>query len=495
MAISASEIVSARPGVISAGGTALDLIGLLLTSSPRVPIGSVLSFSSAPTVATYFGPTSPEATFASTYFLGFDNSTVKPGALLISQYPTAPVASYLRGGPITLAQAQAASPATLTLTIDGAPHTSSAINLAAVNSLSAAAAAIQAAFTGLGATVTYDSVSAGFVVTSATTGTTSSVSFGSGPIAASLMLTQATGALVSAGAPADTPAGAMAVVIGLTQDFATFTTLFEPNTADCEAFSAWANSQDDRYAYVLWDTDPTVATADATASAGAAIVTAGYSGTVLVYAPTNGAAMAAFIMGTAASVDYTATNGRTVFAGRGQSGLPPDITSTAIYDNVKANGYNCYGDFGTAAQEFIMLQPGSITGEFLWIDSFLNEIQLTNAFQLAGMELITTVGEIPFNTAGDGLIDGAFADTINQALDFGSIRAGVTLSSLQTTEINNLAGPGVAAIVSQRGWYLRPGASTATPQVRQARGPIQPLFLYADGQSVQTINITSLEVQ
>ena len=82
--IPASYFVSIVPGVIIAGGSALDLNGLMLTSGTRTPIGSVLSFASSAAVATYYGASSTEAQAAAIYFLGFDNSNVKPGALLVT---------------------------------------------------------------------------------------------------------------------------------------------------------------------------------------------------------------------------------------------------------------------------------------------------------------------------------------------------------------------------------------------------------------------------
>ena len=139
--IPASLYVSVTPSVVSGGGTGLNLIELMLTTNTRVPIGQVYSFPSLAAVQTYFGSSSSEAAAAAVYFLGFDGSTVKPGALLFAQYPTANVGAYLRGGNVsglTLAQLQALS-GVLTVTIDGTPHTSSAINLSAVTSFSAAA--------------------------------------------------------------------------------------------------------------------------------------------------------------------------------------------------------------------------------------------------------------------------------------------------------------------------------------------------------------------
>ncbi len=79
MSIPASEIVQVVPGVIGAGGSALDLNGLILTTDTAVPVGTVQSFATARDVERFFGATSTEATLAGIYFNGFDNSTRKPG--------------------------------------------------------------------------------------------------------------------------------------------------------------------------------------------------------------------------------------------------------------------------------------------------------------------------------------------------------------------------------------------------------------------------------
>ena len=83
--IPARDIVQVNPGVLPAGGSALDMIGLMLTPSTRPPLGQILGFASPTDVSTYFGPSSLEASLATIYFNGFDNSHKKPGSLLFAQ--------------------------------------------------------------------------------------------------------------------------------------------------------------------------------------------------------------------------------------------------------------------------------------------------------------------------------------------------------------------------------------------------------------------------
>ncbi len=144
-----SHFSQVLPGVVSAGGNAVTLNGLFLTTNTRVPIGTVLSL--APTVVTdYFGPTSAEAAEAAVYGLGFTGCTQYPGAMLFAQYPIVPVAAWLRGGSVAslgLAGLQALPTGSLNVVVDGYTHAISSISLSTYSSQSAMATAIGAAFT------------------------------------------------------------------------------------------------------------------------------------------------------------------------------------------------------------------------------------------------------------------------------------------------------------------------------------------------------------
>ena len=497
--IPASAIVSVTPNVISAGGTGLDLCGLFLTSSGRVPIGTVAAFASVAAVGEYFGVGSTEYTAAVTYFNGFEGSPIKPASLVFAQYPTAAVAAYLRGGDISavaLADLQDIT-GTVIITIDGDEVTTASLDFSSAVSFSTAADVLEAALIAAGATgtsVTYDSVSGAFVVTSPTTGAASTITVAAGTAAAALKLTAATGAVTSQGATAGVPGTAMAAIVAQTQNFATFATLFEPSTDDCVAFAAWAAGAGARFVYVLWDTDNAPTTAVDTTSAGHRITAAGYGSTALVYAPVNGVRAAAFVMGAVASIDFNRAEGRTNLAFRSSANLSPDVTNETVATNLIANSYNFYGAYATANDGFVFLYPGSVTGDFLWLDSLVNEIWLTNALQLAFMGLLSAMTNVPYNAQGYALIGQAAADPINAALNFGAIRAGVTLSAEQRAQINAGAGTTEAATtVETLGYFLQ--VQPASPSVRAARSSPPINLWYTDGQSIQKIALNSLEVQ
>lgn len=488
--IPASELASVQPGVIGTGGSPLSLNTVVLTQDPSIPVGAVQPFPTPLSVSNWFGASSPEAAIANVYFLGFDNSNIKPGTIFFAQYPAAPVAAYVRGGSVrgmTLAQLKALS-GVLSVTVDGTLKTSTAINLSAATSFTNAATIIAAGFTG-GPNVTYDNLRQAFVLTSTTTGASSSITAASGTLSAGLLLTTATGAVTSQGAIASVPATFMNAVTQVTQNWATFMTVWEPLLADKLLFAIWSNAQNQRYEYVCWDSDITATQSGNTTAFGPQCIAANYDGVVAVYPSAD---KAAFICGAAASIDFNQLNGRITFAYKGQSGLLADVTDVTIARNLIANGYNFYGAYATANQAFTLLQPGAVPGKWKWIDAYINQIYLNSQFQLAMVELMANTKSLPYNELGYGLVSAALQDPIDQAKDFGSIRAGVPLSSQQAALVNMAAGVPIDQSLTNVGYYLQ--VLPATAQVRGLRQSPPCTFWYMDGGSIQKLNLASIDV-
>ncbi len=660
--IPASTLASVTPSVLSAGGNALDLIGMMLTTSNRIPIGTVADFSSSLAGSSFFSSTAPETAEMAVYFLGFDNSSVKPGSLKAAQYPAAGAPAYLWGGNasgLTVPQLAALS-GSLSVVMDGVAHAAASINLTGASSFTAAAGLVQTglnasipqgvafsaagiapasaltitasisgnvmdvtstsgaiqpgtAITGTGVTagtivvnqlsgaaggtgqyavnknqvvpstaglagaygvltvttissgtvstgqvvtggtttantqvmaqltgatpggtgtyvvtnsqtstptsassapvaVTYDSVSGGFVITGGSIGAayaTSSAAFATGTLAASLFLTSATGAVVSQGSAAPTPASFMNSLIANDSDWCTFWTLFDPDgssaggNAQKKLFSDWVNTTNDGYVYACWDTDasPTTST-NATASLGGQLQASQASGTVLCWQPDpEGVADAvtgiqyyegAFFAGLVASIDFTATNGSATPFGKSQTGLTASVTNDLVRRNLDANGYNYIGAYATRSEQFVLWNKGVISGPFQWAQPYVQQIWLNNAIQQALMVLFTNTLSLPFETDGYSLVSNALADPINAALNFGAIRAGVPLSAAQATEVNNSAGLKIDTTITAQGYYLQ--VVIASPQTRQARGPVLVNLFYTDGGSIQQISVNSIDI-
>lgn len=492
--IPASKIVNIIPNVIAAGGAAMVLSGLILTDSVRSPIGSVLEFNSAAAVTAYFGSGSAEDTIATSYFAGPNGASIRPAQLFITQYNQADVAGWARGGVVDLATVKGITSGTLTVTVNGTAKTSSALNLSGATSLSNAAALIQAAFTIPGFTVAYDSILGGFVITSATTGAASTIAVTDGTNAGLLKLNSAGGLVTSAGAVAAVPAAFMDAVVAQNQAWFGFTTSFNASVAQGTAFAAWTNGQNKRYWYVCWTTDANNLTANPSNTTMAAIKAASYGGTTVFYAPNNTYKVAALALSWAASLNFAATDGRTTLAFRSQDGLVADVNSAANFDLLQANDVNFYGAYGTANSLSNYIYPGSISGSFLWADSYANQVWLNDSLQSSLQSLLTAMNSIPYNPDGFGLVRTAMAGPITDALNFGAVRAGVVLGTNQIAQINDAAGNTDAAnSVSSDGYYLSVTDPGATARTQRKTPNIR--FFYADGQSVQQINFNSNEVQ
>ena len=189
MTIPASDIVVVNPGVVGSGGNPLALNGVILSKSTLLPTGEVRSFASPAAVSAFFGPASAEYAISQIYFLGFDNSTIKPGALLFAPYVDTARAAWLQSGSmagVSLAELKAIPPGWLAVTVDGVVKTSASINLSGATSFSNVATLIAAGFTGPSApTCAWNAVNSTFTLTSPTTGATlSSIGFATGTLSA-----------------------------------------------------------------------------------------------------------------------------------------------------------------------------------------------------------------------------------------------------------------------------------------------------------------------
>lgn len=492
--IPASQLVNVLPGVLTAGGNLFALNSVFYTQDSSIPIGTVQGFSSSASVVAWFGAQAPESIMAGVYFQGFQGANILPGTLYFVQYNIAAVGAYVRGGPLalTLTQLQALT-GTLVTVVDGVSSTSLSINLSSATSFTNAAALIQTGIQGGSptstATCTYDSLRGAFVIHSASTGTTSTLAFVTGSLAAGLNFTSATGAVLSQGAAIDTPAAAVSALVALTQNWVTVTTTWEPSTSDKVAFATAVSAQGQRYAYVGWDSDvtPTQST-NATGSFGA--LTATLNGRIAVW---GGSDKAAFICGTTASIDFTQTNGRITYAYKQQAGLVPEVTNATVATNLLANGYNFYGSYATDAQQFQFLQNGQISGVWLWVDPYINQIKLNSDLQVAFVTGLSQAKAVPYAQRGYTQIRAWAMGPINAALNFGSIVAGVILSPSQYAAVNAAAGLNIADTIQAQGWYLQ--ILPAAPSTRTSRGSPPMTLWYTDGGSIQKINLSSIDIE
>lgn len=491
-AIPISQVVTVNPSVVGAGGNPLSLNAIFVDQGLTVPLSSLLSFPSEDDVVAYFGSGSPQALLGSNYFLGFDTSTKKPDTLFFAGYAAAARAAWLRGqslAGVTLAQIQAIA-GTLIVTVDGVVKTAAALNLSAASSFTNAATLITTALSlTAGAAVTWDAATSRFVITSGTTGATSTITQATGTTAAALGLSAG---ILSQGAAPDTPASAMDRIKAQEQNWATFTTTWEPVIADKTAFAVWNNAQNNRYAYIAWDSDAGYATPSNAAVFGTIVDTLNYEGVIVVY---NSAAIAAFTCGYAASIDWAATNGRATAAFKTQTGLTTSVSTLSLATSVLSNNASYYGLYQApgAGNIYSIMYDGRMNGsKFKWADTYLNQIRLNSQLALAMFTGLMAVNAAPYNSQGETYIRSWCKDPTDEALNNGTIRIGVPLSASQDSTIAAQVGFSIKTQLETQGSYLQ--ILPATAQVRAARQSPPCKLWYCDGGAIQVIALASIAI-
>ncbi|WP_338805111.1 DUF3383 domain-containing protein [Xenorhabdus griffiniae] len=481
--IPASDIVSVLPGVVGTGGNPLALNAIFITKSTPSAMLGVKAFGSPEQVSEIFGTKSPEYEAAQVYFAGFVGSTTRPETLYIASMVTTNQAAKLVGSKVPIRDFNHI-PQGLELDIDGKRQVV-IITPAEIKSYSALAEAVSASLAKAGI-CKYDVTSRTFAIEGAKKGAGGTISFGSGDLAEYMGLTEEAGAQKNDGINADTIDELMPRITKSVTNFVSIMAISDFSSDEKLAISKWVTLQNDRYVHVLYSSGDLVAL-EAISSA---IFESDIGGTCLMYGDhTHGA----FACTYAASLNFNELSGRATFAFRRQEGLTPTVTDKALADELLRLRFNFYGAYGTANDRFIFVNQGSISGKFNWLDSYVNQVFLNSQLQLALMTMLTSFKSIPYNETGKAIHRAALKDPIDQMLRFGGIQRGVVLSEQQKKQINVEAGFDAAAQIQAEGWCVVIDDTPA--QTRGLRKSMPLKFWYADGGSVQRVELPSINVQ
>jgi hypothetical protein len=492
MTIPLSDVVQMLPGVISAGGVTGNLSGLVLSQNAGTPYGSPLNFASAAAVQAFYGAGSPEAIIANNYFPTTLNAGQLPGNLAFWYYATAAGPAEVFGaslGSLTLSQLQALTPGDLIVTT-AATHTSSSINLSTATSFANAATLMNAAFTSPDFTIAYDAQRNRFTLSTTGDGATYTVSAVTGTLIG-VGLTAAEGAqVVGTGYAPDTAATVMNRVIASTTNFGTFGAAWQTVIADRLSLAQWNSGQNYQYLFIGQDEDAASIVANNASSFGAQVFAAPYQGTLPLY---GGFDTLGAVMGYAAGINFNVPNGRTNLSFRQfQAGTAATCTSLQTAKNLRSNNYTYLGAYANQNNSWTIAYNGAVSGQFDWVDTYLNQIWLNANMQQAEFEALLAYNSVPYNEDGYTDLYRAGVDVIDTAVENGVIQAGVDLSQSQMQQIDTKAGiTGVGQTVATIGWYFLV-TDPASPTVRTSRGSPTMILFYADGGSVQSIDLSSI---
>ena len=171
-----SQVVQVNPGVISAGGAASRLTGLVVSQDTSVAPGQLLDFYTATDVSDWFGPSAPETVVANNYFPGIVNGGQLPYDLKFARYVAAAAPAGVYGAQLktlTLTELQGFS-GTLIVTTS-ALFTSTTIDLSTAASFADAATLMTAGFTTPDFAITWDTQRERFLLLTTATGIPSGI--------------------------------------------------------------------------------------------------------------------------------------------------------------------------------------------------------------------------------------------------------------------------------------------------------------------------------
>ena len=502
MAISASNIVSVVPRILTGTGSDLVFNGMVFSKDSHLPVGTPVVFSSSSDVADYFGDASNEYEFASVYFGGYQNSQIKPSSLYFYRHCEDDVAPFVRGAELTPADALAGlkkiSAGDFTIELSGKQYSAGTIDLSAITSLSDAAQIVQSALRALGEieevtalTVAFDATNNKFTLTSGATGEEVSVTCPVGDVAVAMGFDAET-CTISAGSKAQTLTATINSLTKAFQNFVTYTTIWEASDDEAMELAKWASTNASAgtcYLYVLWDSSKANLDSANTTVIAEKLKAENIGATAVVYPSYN---IAAFVMGTAASIAWDNTNGTLTFAFKSQDGLGADVNTTSDANALDGHGVNYIGDFATRNDDFVLFYNGQMLGSWEWIDTYLNSIWLCNALQVQIMSGFTSVRRAPYNERGYSMVRSWCRDVINRAITNGVIDAGVTLNETQKSSLVEELGGDYSNEIYNNGYYLQ--VQDATANTRQQRKSPPCNLVYTYGGAIQKLSLPAIAV-
>lgn len=452
MAISFNKYVSIVSG-IGAGATVRqrDLIGRLFTDSNLVPPGTMLDFTSAADVGTYFGTSSEEYARAVFYFAWISKNITRVQKITFARWVDAAVAPRVYGvsATYTLANFTSVSAGSIGITMGVSTTQLTAIDLSAATSLADVAAAMQTkirAYTAGGAvftaaTVTYDATRKSFNLVGGATGAAPmAITVGGTGTDLSSRLGWLAGSIQATGSAAVSITDTLQASADASSNFGSF--LFMPTLSIDEVVEAatWNNAQNISFQYMV-----PVASTDTTAYHTAL---KNLGGTAVTLSVTSGEYPEMVPMMIMAATNYQAQNSVQNYMFQ-QFNLTPSVTTTTLSNSLDTLRINYYGRTQTNGQLIDFYQRGLLMGLATSPSDqnvYANEQWLKDFIGTQIMTLLLSLARVPANAQGVSQLQAIIQASVTSALTNGTISVGKPLTPTQQLFITEQSG-------SDKAWY------------------------------------------
>lgn len=448
MSISIDRYVSITSGVIGAQAVAQrELVGMRFTTDLKVPVDAVITVDSDGAID-YFGASAPETVFANQYFSYVSPAPASRAARLrFGAWANVDRAARVFGaGTSTLiGDLTVISTGSINLTLGDYQTTVSAIDLTEDVTFADVAATIQAAIRAVTAggaawttaTVTFDALAGAFNLVAGTAGdaAVSVASSITGTDLSQLIGWRNTGTIYSPGLDAESPLEAFRRVEQITDSFGSASFGASITEAQAVALAQYIAAQNVKYQFYV------PVTADNEASFYAALKDIQSTGLIL-----NGTAgqykesIPAAIM---AATNYDRRNATVNYMYRQVGGMTADVTTDAVADDYDTKRISYYGETSSAGQKLAFFQRGFLQGTAtspVDMNVHANEQWLKAYLTARLLSLQLSLGKIPANNEGRGIVLAQVVDGVNLGKFNGTISVGKNLTTAQQIAVTQLTG-------------------------------------------------------
>lgn len=400
---------------------------LILGSSPVIDTNERRRlYASLAAVGSDFGQSAPEYLAASLFF----GQSPQPAQVYIGRWARTASSGVLHGAALAAAAQlmtawNSITTGSMSVTIDGTAKNLSALNFSTAANMNAVAAVVNTAL-GAAGTCVWNANYSRFDITSATTGTNSSVTYatatGSGvDVSAQLGLTQAAGASAPvAGIAAETAIAAVNVHLASSDWYGL--TIADTNavTSDHLAIAAVIEAAVPQRIYGVSTQDASTLNSTTTDIA-AQLQAAGYNRSFVQYSSTS-PYTAASIFGREFTINFSGSNTTNTLMYKTEPGVTAETLSEAQAANLKAKNCNVFVNYsnGTAIIQYGTMASGRYFDEVHGTDWWQNDMQ-----SAVLNRLYTNPTKIPQTDAGNNQLLTDIIASCGRARTNGLIAAGV----------------------------------------------------------------------
>ena len=435
-----------------------DLIGRFFTDNNILPPQSLIEFSSAAEVGSYFGTSSTEYLRSVFYFSWVSKNITRAQNISFARWVDAAVEPRIYGNTgvsqsVGLYTGITAGAFKLTMAANQVSMTgldfSGALSLADVAGILQTAIRTDGSAYGAlwtSATVTYDSTRASFDFVGGATGAcTISVQPGASNDISTLIgwLPAATmvggvfvnGAITAPGSDVETITDTLANSAAASNNFGSYAFMPTLDLAQIIESATWNKTNNVLYMYSI-----PVTLSNASAWADPVTGVGAIGGCCMTVSMTSGEYPEQVPMMIEAATNYAADNSVQNYMFQ-QFVLTPSVSTDTSANSLDALSVNYYGQTQTAGQLLSFYQRGVMMGlatDPLDMNTYANEQWLKDAAGAQIMTLLLSLARVSANAQGVSQILAILQAVINQALNNGTISVGKTLSPIQQVYITEL---------------------------------------------------------